>query len=485
MISVIDTAGGIRYDLTALNGTAVDTNSGNKSAGTLRVVLATDQPALSTAMPVSAASLPLPAGAATAAKQPAVGTAGSAAADVLSIQGIASMTPIKVDGSAVTQPVSGSVSVSGTVDTELTTANLNTGAGTDTRAVVGLVYAASGGAVLVSAANPLPVTFSGTVTCDTELPAAAALADSTANPTVPAVGAFGCTFDGTNWNRRRQVANAQDTAGNGVAAAGLLAQLDDTSPSTVTENQFGPLRMGAKRSLHTQLRDAAGNDRGANVNASNQLSVSVDNTAGVNVAQVGAATVLTGNGTAGSGAIRVCVASDNTAFSVDTELPAALALTDSLSNPTSPLAGACSLLFNHNNGLFERERSNSDLSALASAARTATTSSADQTNYTSRGVIVWLDITVASGTGGLLVVLQGKDPVSGNYTNLNPTATAITATGTYGYELYPGSSAAAAGVGAGYVNQRTAGALPRTWRIQIFHNNATSYTYSVGFSLIR
>jgi hypothetical protein len=56
--------------------------------------------------PVSAASLPLPSGASTSAKQPALGTAGSASADVLSVQGVASMTALKVDGSAVTQPVS-------------------------------------------------------------------------------------------------------------------------------------------------------------------------------------------------------------------------------------------------------------------------------------------------------------------------------------------------------------------------------------------
>jgi hypothetical protein len=60
---------------------------------------------------VTAASLPLPAGAATAAKQPALGTAGSASADVLSVQGVASMTALKVDGSAVTQPVSGTVTI--------------------------------------------------------------------------------------------------------------------------------------------------------------------------------------------------------------------------------------------------------------------------------------------------------------------------------------------------------------------------------------
>jgi hypothetical protein len=44
------------------------------------------------------------------------------------------------------------------VDSELTTADLDTGAGTDTRAVMGLVRAESGGGLLVGSANPLPVT---------------------------------------------------------------------------------------------------------------------------------------------------------------------------------------------------------------------------------------------------------------------------------------------------------------------------------------
>lgn len=55
---------------------------------------------------VTAATLPLPSGASTAAKQPALGTAGTASADVITVQGVASMTALKTDGSAVTQPVS-------------------------------------------------------------------------------------------------------------------------------------------------------------------------------------------------------------------------------------------------------------------------------------------------------------------------------------------------------------------------------------------
>lgn len=54
--------------------------------------------------------------------------------------------------------------------------------------------------------------------------------------------------------------------------------LDDTSPDTVNEGDIGAARMTSDRAVHTSIRDSAGNNRGANVNASNQLSVSVDNT---------------------------------------------------------------------------------------------------------------------------------------------------------------------------------------------------------------
>lgn len=83
------------YNKSNPNGSATSANSSP-------VVIASDQAAVA----VSAASLPLPTGAATAAKQPALGTAGAASADVLTIQGKASMTPVLIDGTATTQPVS-------------------------------------------------------------------------------------------------------------------------------------------------------------------------------------------------------------------------------------------------------------------------------------------------------------------------------------------------------------------------------------------
>jgi hypothetical protein len=88
-------------------------------------------------------------------------------------------------------------------------------------------------------------------------------------------------------------ANALNSTGGGIQAAQIVGQFDDTSPTSITENQFGNLRMSANRNAYTTLRDAAGNERGANINASNQLSVSVDNTAGVNVAQVNGGTTST------------------------------------------------------------------------------------------------------------------------------------------------------------------------------------------------
>lgn len=68
------------------------------------VVIASNQ----SAVPISAASLPLPTGAATAAKQPALGTAGAASTDVITVQGIASGVAQPVSGTffQTTQPVS-------------------------------------------------------------------------------------------------------------------------------------------------------------------------------------------------------------------------------------------------------------------------------------------------------------------------------------------------------------------------------------------
>ncbi len=70
--------------------------------------------------------------------------------------------------------------------------------------------------------------------------------------------------------------NSAFTAGSstGTTALGFYHSTIDT----VTDGRAAALAIDSKRSLFTVIRDAALNARGANVNSSNQLSVSVDNT---------------------------------------------------------------------------------------------------------------------------------------------------------------------------------------------------------------
>ena len=80
----------------------------------------------------------------------------------------------------------------------------------------------------------------------------------------------------------------------------------------------------------------------------------------------------------------------------------------------------------------------------------------------------------------LQVKLQGQDSVTGNWFNLNPTPTAITATGLYTFEYGKGASGSARGA----VAQSTAGFLPRNHRFQVTHLDGSSYTYSLGYDMI-
>ena len=84
--------------LAQIGATTVATGNGVVSAGVQRVAIASDNTAFSV-------NLGTIGGAATAAKQPALGTAGTASSDVISVQGIASMTPLKVSDSGTSTPV--------------------------------------------------------------------------------------------------------------------------------------------------------------------------------------------------------------------------------------------------------------------------------------------------------------------------------------------------------------------------------------------
>lgn len=121
---------------------------------------------------------------------------------------------------------------------------------------------------------------------------------------------------------------------------------------------------------------------------------------------------------------------------------------------------------------------------LASATRSSNTSTSDKRNNNAWGGILILNVTAASGTGGLTVVWETPVPgTDSTYAQLNADPTAITATGQFIYELSPGAS------GAGGTNedveQRVSGVLPQDWRATVKHGDGSNYTYSLSGYILR
>lgn len=89
-------------DVTPGSGATINTlpNAPAVTANSISVALATDQ----AVVPVTASALPLPTGAATAAKQPGLGVAGTPSADVLTVQGSVSGTAIPILATALPLP---------------------------------------------------------------------------------------------------------------------------------------------------------------------------------------------------------------------------------------------------------------------------------------------------------------------------------------------------------------------------------------------
>lgn len=127
----------------------------------------------------------------------------------------------------------------------------------------------------------------------------------------------------------------------GTTAISIIgAEVDDVATTAATENSAGAPRMSTRRELYQQIRDAAGNERGANVNASNALLVaqtgelpagtqnigdvdvaSFPDNEPINVAQMNGVAVTMGNGISGTGVQRVTIASDSTGQVAVASLP--------------------------------------------------------------------------------------------------------------------------------------------------------------------
>lgn len=146
---------------------------------------------------------------------------------------------------------------------------------------VKIQYGVDGAATDVSDTNPLPIDDAGgSITVDGTITADAGSGTFTVGGTVTANlsatdNAVLDNIDASTTNLTNAIIqdDAAFTPGTDyVVMAG--AEYDDTTPDSVTEGDAGALRMSANRNLYVQIRDAAGNERGLNIDASGQLGVS-------------------------------------------------------------------------------------------------------------------------------------------------------------------------------------------------------------------
>lgn len=136
-----------------------------------------------------------------------------------------------------------------------------------------------------------------------------------------------------------------------------------------------------------------------------------------------------------------------------------------------------------NGTTWDRVRGNLDGVLLASAARTATTSSPNQTNHNSRGVVLFLDVTANPGGAETLSVdIEYINPVTGTAALSTVKLDVPAATnGIFTLQVYPGTM----DTPENPTNNTTYSMmLPRTWRATVTPSASGSWTYSLGYSLI-
>lgn len=115
------------------------------------------------------------------------------------------------------------------------------------------------------------------------------------------------------------------------------------------------------------------------------------------------------------------------------------------------------------------------LTVLASAARTASVDSDTFSNDGYKGVIVVIDVTAAAATPSVVFTIQGYSPLGNDYYTILASA-AVTGTGQTILRVYPGLTAAA--------NTHANDILPPQWRVNAVAADADSLTYSVAALLI-
>lgn len=118
--------------------------------------------------------------------------------------------------------------------------------------------------------------------------------------------------------------------------------------------------------------------------------------------------------------------------------------------------------------------------ALPLAARTAFTTTGTISADGFKGVHWWLDVTAASGTGGIKVQLATIDPIFGNLIGGYQFGVFQTTVGLTTGFIYPGAESQQANAFVASLGL----VIPPRFRFQINVGDATSYTYRLSYAFI-
>ncbi len=115
-----------------------------------------------------------------------------------------------------------------------------------------------------------------------------------------------------------------------------------------------------------------------------------------------------------------------------------------------------------------------EITLLASAARTAAVNTDDVANARHKGVLVAIDFTAVTATPAVTFTIQGKD-ANGKYYDILA-STAIATVSSYQMLVYPGATVAA--------NVSASQPLPKYWRVKVTVGDTDSATYVVRATLL-
>ena len=265
-------------NITQFGSSAVVTGTGIGGAGVPRVTVSSDS-----SMAVSqsgtwdirniSGTVPLPSGASTSAKQPALGTAGVPSADVLTIQGVGGMTALKVDGTGGSFPVSGTVAATQSGVWNITnvsgTVNLPTGAATAAKQPsIGTAGAPSADVITIQGSAGMTAV------------------------KINLLGSTGAVLDFAGQNAA--------SPANAVLTGGQF----NTTPTTLTTGNVSPLQLDSAGNLLVNIKAGAGSGGTASnfgsAFPSSGTAVGVKDSAGTNMTflQVNASNALKVDGSA-------------------------------------------------------------------------------------------------------------------------------------------------------------------------------------------